>query len=240
MKLNQFTGYVRRCVDDYKMLEEGDVVAVGISGGKDSMALLAALKQLSHYHPSKFKLHALTVDTGFEGMDFSEIARYCEEIDVPYTIIKTDIKEIVFDIRKEDNPCSLCSKMRRAALNDKMKELGCNKLALGHHYDDAIETFMMSLLFEARISCFKPVTYMSRADVTQIRPMLYISEGTAVNLVRDLNLPVVPSTCPVDKESKRTEIRALIKTLKLQYPDIKNKIFGAMQRLPLDGWGVEK
>lgn len=238
MKLEQFAGYLRRCVDDYNMLVPGDRVAVGVSGGKDSIALLAGLSHLKLYHPSRFELFAVTIDMGFPDMDFAPVAEWCERHDIPYTIIKTDIREIVFDVRREDNPCSLCSKMRRGALNDAIKELGCNKLALGHHFDDALETFMMSLLFEGRLNCFKPVTYMSRADVTQIRPMLYLGEGSAENLVSELGLPVIPTTCPEDKESSRAEIKALIARLSEQYPDLKSRVFGAMQRLPLDGWGI--
>ncbi len=239
MKLNQFTGYIRRCVDDYRMLEPGDRVAVGVSGGKDSMALLVGMHQLRRYHPSRFQMEAVTIDMGFGGMDFAPVEALCEELEIPYTRLKTDIREIVFDVRREENPCSLCSKMRRGALNDLVVAHGCNKLALGHHFDDAIETFLMSLLFEGRINCFRPVTFMSRAGVTQIRPMLYLGEGTIANLVRDLNLPLVPTTCPEDKESKRAEIKGLIARLSQDYPDLKNKVFGAMQRLPLDGWGVE-
>lgn len=237
MNLDQFTGYVRRCADDYGMLQSGDRVAVGVSGGKDSLALLAALAHLRRYHPSGFALEAVTVDMGFPGMDFTPVAELCASLDVPYTRIETDIREIVFDVRKEENPCSLCSKMRRGALNDAALARGCNKLALGHHFDDAVETFLMSLVFEGQLSCFKPVTFMSRAGVTQIRPLLYLGEGTVANLAQRLALPVVPTTCPEDKTSKRAEIKALIASLSKQYPDLKSKVFGAMQRLPLDGWG---
>ena len=229
MDLNRFTGYVRRCADDYGMLRPGDRVAVGVSGGKDSMALLAALRQLQRYHPSNFALEAVTIDMGFPGMDFSPVASWCAEQGVAYTII-------VFDARQEDNPCSLCSKMRRGALNDAIKERGCNKLALGHHFDDAVETFLMNLLFTGQIGCFKPSTYMSRADVTQIRPLLYLGEGSIASFVREMGLPLVPTTCPEDKESKREEIKSLIARLSADYPDLKSKVFGAMQRLPLDGW----
>lgn len=238
MTLEKFTGYVRRCVDDYGMLLPGDRVAVGMSGGKDSVALLVALAKLRIYHPSKFDLEAITIDAGFEGMDFAPITALCAALDVPYTIVKTDIREVVFDIRHEENPCSLCSKLRRGALNDTVKQRGCNKLALGHHFDDAVETFMMSLLFEGRLSCFKPSTYMSRSGVMQIRPLLYVGEGSVVNLVRELNLPVVSSNCPEDKHTKREEIKTLLTRLSSEYPDMKSKVFGAMQRLPLDGWGV--
>ncbi len=237
MELDRFTGYVRRCADDYGMLVPGDRVAVGVSGGKDSMALLAALTHLRRYHPSHFALEAITIDMGFPGMDFAPVSAWCAEHDVPHTIVKTDIREIVFDARQEENPCSLCSKMRRGALNDAIKARGCNKLALGHHFDDAVETFLMNLLFTGQLGCFKPSTYMSRADVTQIRPMLYIGEGSIVSFVREMGLPMVPTTCPEDKESKRAEIKALIARLSAEYPDLKSKVFGAMQRLPLDGWG---
>lgn len=237
--LNEFTGLVRRCVDDYHEIEEGDRIAVGISGGKDSLVMLMALRHLQTFYPKRFELTALTIEIGFPDMVFSPVAALCREIGVPYHSIKTDIREIVFDIRHEDNPCSLCSKMRRGALNTAMKELGCNKLALGHHFDDAVETFMMSLLFEGRLNCFKPVTYMSRADVTQIRPMLYAGELRIANLAAQLSLPVIRNTCPEDTGSNRAEIKALLKSLSQTYPDLKSKVFGAMQRLPLDGWAPD-
>ena len=234
--MQHILGLVRRCVEDYNMIEAGETVAVGVSGGKDSLLTLTALARLRAFYPVAFQVHAITLETGTPGMCFDAVADLCRELEVPYTIIKTDIREVVFDIRKEENPCSLCSKMRRGALNDAIKARGCNKLALGHHFDDAVETFLMSLVFEGRLSCFKPKTYMSRADVTQIRPMLYLGEGTVRNLVDSLGLPVVPTTCPEDKESKRAEVKALIATLSEQYPDLRDKVFGAMQRLPLEGW----
>ena len=235
--LNAFTGVVRRCVDDYGMIEAGDRIAVGISGGKDSLVLLSALSYLRRYYPAPYELEAITIDGGFPDMDFSGVAGLCRELEVPYTLIPTDIREIVFDAREEDNPCSLCSKMRRGALNTAVKEHGCNKLALGHHFDDAVETFMMSLVFEGRLNCFKPVTYMSRSDVTQIRPLLYIGELRSAKLAESLALPVVKSTCPMDRTSKRQEVKDLLNALSRTYPDVRSKIFGAMQRLPLDGWG---
>ena len=236
--LNAFTGIVRRAVDDYGMIEAGDRIAVGVSGGKDSMVLLAAMKHLQTYYPKPFELAALTIEIGFPDMDYGPVAEYCKSLDIPYVQIKTDIREIVFDIRKESNPCSLCAKMRRGALNTAMKEHGFNKLALGHHFDDAVETFMMSLLFEGRLNCFKPVTYMSRMDVTQIRPMVYAGELRIANLAESLGLPVVHNTCPEDESSKRAEIKGLLADMAKTYPDLKTKVFGAMQRLPLDGWGV--
>lgn len=234
--LNDFTGCVRRAVDDYGMINEGDRVAVGVSGGKDSMLLLAALRQLQSYYPKRFELGAITIELGFEGMDFTPVKRFCEERGIEYTCVKTDIKEVVFDVRQEDNPCSLCAKMRRGALNNTLRERGMNKLALGHHFDDAVETFMMSLLFEGRLSCFQPVTYLDRSGVTQIRPLIYAGEQCIANLAAALELPIVENPCPQDKTSKRYEIKQLLKSMCGEYPDMKTKVFGAMQRLPLPGW----
>ena len=234
--LNAFTGVVRRCVDDYGMISPGDRIAVGISGGKDSLVLLAALAYLRRYYPAPFELEGITIDTGFPGMDFSGVEKMCEELGVPYTRVPTDIREIVFDARQEENPCSLCSKMRRGALNTTMKEHGCNKLALGHHFDDAVETFLLSLVYEGRISCFQPVTHMTRTGVDQIRPMLYAGEGRIANLAKALELPIVENPCPEDRGSKRYEIKQFIRTMSQTYPDLRSKVFGAIQRAPLDGW----
>ena len=238
--LNRFTSIVRKGVDEYNMIQPGDRIAVGVSGGKDSMLLLRAMKHLQIYYPKSFELMALTIEMGFEGMDFDPVQRMCDEIGVEYVRIKTDIKEVVFDVRQEENPCSLCSKMRRGAINTAMREHGCNKLALGHHFDDAVETFLMSLMFEGRISCFKPVTYMSRADVWQIRPMIYASEDKVAAVARELGLPIVENPCPADTGSKRYEIKQLIRQLETQFPDLRSKVFGSMQRLPLEGWEPTK
>ena len=234
--LNEFTGTVRRAVDDYDMIQEGDRVAVGVSGGKDSMLLLLALNHLKSFYPKPFELSAVTIELGFEGMDFTPVKDMCAQLNIPYACLKTDIKEIVFDVRREDNPCSLCAKMRRGALNDYLRENGIGKLALGHHFDDAVETFMMSLLFEGRISCFRPVTYLDRSGITQIRPLVYCGEQKIANLAAQLNVPVVENPCPQDKASKRWEIKQMLKTMSADYPDMKSKIFGAMQRQPLPGW----
>ena len=236
--LNEFSGTVRRAVDDYHMISEGDRIAVGISGGKDSMLLLAVMNHLRTYYPIPFSLEAITIELGFEGMDFTPVQQFCDELGVPYTCLKTDIKEIVFDVRKEDNPCSLCSKMRRGAINDAITQRGIHKLALGHHFDDAVETFMMSLLFEGRISCFRPVTFLDRSGVTQIRPLVYAGEKKIANLAAELQLPIVENPCPEDKTSKRYEIKKLLAQMSQDYPDLKSKIFGAMQRMPLPGCGI--
>ena len=238
--LQKFTGLIRRCVDDYRMIDEGDTVAVGVSGGKDSLSLLVGLAELRRYYPKRFGLHAVTLDMGFPDMDFSPVAELCRSLDVPYTVRRSEVQSIIFEKRQEKNPCALCAKMRRGALHDTMSELGIKKIALGHHFDDAVETFMLSLFYEGRISCFQPVTYMSRSGVTQIRPMLYIGEGTVAGVARRLSLPVVENSCPMDGKSRREEIKSLVKSLSAQYPDLKTKVFGAMQRLPLDGWEPEE
>ena len=233
--MQKLMGLVRRCVEDYEMIEDGDKIAVGISGGKDSLVLLRLLAALRSYHNKKFTLQAITIDMGL-GMDYSGIEEMCQELDVPYTIIKTEIGPIIFDYRKEKNPCSMCSKMRRGALNQALLDLDCNKLALGHHFDDAVETFMMSLIYEGRISCFQPVTHLDRTGVIQIRPMLYIHEKTVASFAQRENLPVLQNRCPVDKHTKREEIKDLIFSLAKDYPDLKERIFGAMQRYPLAAW----
>ena len=238
--LNEFTGTVRRAVDDYHMIQDGDRIAVGVSGGKDSLLLLVALKHLQSFYPIRFELEGITIELGFEGMDFSPVAEMCRSLDIPYTLLKTDIKEVVFDVRKESNPCSLCAKMRRGAINGAITERGITKLALGHHFDDAVETFLMSLLYEGRISCFRPVTYLDRSGVTQIRPLIYAGEQKIANVAKALALPVVENPCPQDRTSKRWEIKQLLTTLSENYPDSKSKIFGAMQRFPLDGWAPDE
>ncbi len=233
--MQKLVGLLRRCVDDYDMIHEGDKIAVGVSGGKDSLVLLVLLAALKQYFNKPFELEAITIDMGL-GMDYSPIQALCDKWNVPYTIIKTEIAPIIFDHRKEKNPCSMCSKMRRGALNQAILDKGFNKLALGHHYDDAVETFMMSLLFEGRISCFQPVTNLDRTGIIQIRPMLYIHEKTVDNFAKRQELPVIENRCPVDKTTKREEVKQLIFNLAQTYPDLKERIFGAMQRYPLAEW----
>ena len=233
--MQKLIGLVRRCVEDYKMIEEGDRIAVGVSGGKDSLALLVFLAELRKYNHKSFYLEAITIDMGL-GMDYTPIEALCDRLEVPYTIVKTEIGPVIFDYRKEKNPCSMCAKMRRGALNQALLDRGLNKLALGHHYDDAVETFFMNLMFEGRIGCFQPVTNLDRTGVIQIRPMLYIHERTVDNFASRYELPVIENRCPVDKETKRTEIKELIFELSARYPDLKERIFGAMQRYPLPEW----
>ena len=217
------------------MILPGDKIGVGVSGGKDSLALLVFLAELRKYNSNPFTLEAITVDMGL-GMDYSRIEKLCNDLGVPFHLVKTEIGPIIFDHRKEKNPCSMCAKMRRGALNQALLDSGLNKLALGHHYDDAVETFLMSLIYEGRISCFQPVTDLDRTGIIQIRPMLYIHEQTINNFVTRNELPVLENRCPVDKQTKREEIKKLVFELSATYPDLKERIFGAMQRLPLPEW----
>jgi tRNA(Ile)-lysidine synthase TilS/MesJ len=220
------------------MISDGETIAIGVSGGKDSLSLLCALASLRDYYPKHFNIHAFTLDLGFSGADFSLVIKLCEELQVPFTLRQTDIAQVIFDERDEKNPCSLCAKMRRGALSNMILEFGIKKIALGHHYDDAIETFLMSLLFEGRLHCFQPVTYLDRTDTTQIRPMLYVSEAAIIDFAESNSLPVIHNPCPMNGVSKRDEIKALLKSLTVTYPDLRSKLFGAMQRLPLKGWQV--
>lgn len=233
--MQKLIGLVRRCVEDYNMISAGDRIGVGVSGGKDSLALMVFLAELRKYNHNPFEIEAITIDMGL-GMDYSGIARLCKDLDVPFTLVKTEIGPIIFDYRKEKNPCSMCSKMRRGALNQALLDRGLTKLALGHHYDDAVETFVMSLIYEGRISCFQPVTDLDRTGIIQIRPMLYIHEKTIDSFASRHKLPVLDNRCPVDKHTKREEIKDLVYELSARYPDLKERIFGAMQRFPLPEW----
>lgn len=231
---------IRRCVDDYNMINPGDRIAVGVSTGKDSLSLLWSLAQMRRFYPIPYELKAITLDMDAGSTDFSSVTAFCNSLDVEHIIIPTNIRSIVFDIRNETNPCSLCAKMRRGGVNDAAISNGCHKVALGHHFDDAVETFMMSLLFEGRIACFQPVTYLDRTDVTVIRPMLYVEESMIKQAVEPLKLPVIESTCPIDGQTKRQEVKLLLEELSVAYPDIKSKVFGAMSRFPLKGWEEHK
>ena len=239
--MNKILSLTRRCVEDYEMIQPDDRIAVGVSGGKDSLILLVALAKLREFYPAPFTVEALTLDMGAAegrpGMDFSPIADLCRELEVPYTILNSEIQHIIFDIRREKNPCSMCAKMRRGALHGAMQERGLTKIALGHHYDDAIETFYMSLIFEGRLSSFQPVTYLDRTGITQIRPLLYCGENLIRHTAQRLQLPVVKNPCPADGSTKRQEIKELLYELQGRYPGLKARTFGAMQRLPLPAWG---
>ena len=234
--MQRILSLVRRCVEDYQMIAAGETVAVGVSGGKDSVLTLAALARLRAFYPKPFQLEAVTVDGGVPGMDFTPIAQLCRELEVPYQIVPAPIYQVVFQQRREKNPCSLCAKFRRGALSTALTERGLCKVALGHHFDDAVETMLMSLFIEGRISCFQPVTYLDRTGVTQIRPLLYVEEREVRGAVRRLGLPVVENPCPANGFTKREEVKAGLLALERQHPGIKKRIFGAIQRYPLYGW----
>ena len=234
--MQQLLGRVRRCIEDYRMIEAGDRIAVGVSGGKDSLVTLLVLARLRRFLPTSFTLEAITLEMGMPEMDYTPVAQLCEELEVPYTRINVPVYEILFEERKEKNPCSLCAKLRRGSLNTALTERGISKIALGHHYDDAVETLMMNLLFEGRIGCFQPVTFLDRTGVTQIRPLLYCHEDEIQRIANREKLPIVHNTCPIDGHSRRQEVKELLASMEKTYPDLKQKIFGAMQRYPLYGW----
>ena len=238
--MEHLTSLVRRCVEDYDMIQEGDRIDVGISGGKDSLALLCSLASLRRYYPKRFTLAAITIGIGFEDMDFSGVRELCRRLDVDYIYVESDIRHVVFDVKQEKNPCSLCVKMRKGLLNDTLIANGITKVAFGHHMDDAVETYLMSLIYEGRISCFRPVTFMDRSGVTQIRPMLYADEAMTASVARRYSLPVVKNTCPMDGVSKRQDVKELIEKLSLEQKDFKPKVFRAIQRFPMPGWEVVK
>ncbi len=238
--MRKLLSYMRRAIEDYHMIEDGDRIAVGVSGGKDSVALLLALHELQRFYPKKFELIGITLDMGFDGFDTVPLQKLCADHEIPYFVEKTNFKEIIFDIRKESNPCSLCSKMRRGALNDLAKAHGCNKIALGHHYDDVIETFFLCLLYEGRIGCFSPVTYLSRADVHQIRPLIYTPEKDIYSVVRRLQLPIVAHSCPADGKTTRQDMKNMLQSLNKENRGVKKRVFGALIRSGIDGWGHQE
>ena len=228
MKAQKLYSYVRRAISDYDMIKTGDKIAVGISGGKDSLALLYALSGLKHFYPEKFDIVALTVDLKFGIQDFTKIKQFCDGLNVEYHVIETDIANIVFNERGETNPCSLCAKMRKGALNDKAKELGCNKIAYAHHKDDLIETMFLSLIYEGRFHCFSPVTYLDRMDLTVIRPLMYVPELDVIGFSHKYELPVAKSNCPVDGHTKREYVKNLVKSLEQENPGCKQRFFRAI------------
>lgn len=243
--LKRLLSFARRACDDYGMIEDGDVVAVGLSGGKDSLALLYALSDLRRFYPKKFRLMAITIDMQFDSIgreksDFSGVEALCRELDIEYRIEKSDIAKIVFDVRKESNPCSLCAKMRRGALCDAAKKYGANKVALGHHFDDAVQTFMLNLFYEGRIGCFSPVSFLDRSGITVIRPLIYAQEKDLRYFASSCELPVVESSCPANKNTEREEMKNLLARLERENKGLRHRIFGAMQRSGIDGYKESK
>lgn len=229
---------MRAAMEKYDMIQDGDRIAVGLSGGKDSVALLAALAEMRRFYPAEFELVAITVDMRFDSVDtdYSVFEEFCKKINVPYVVKRTELADIIFNIRQESNPCSLCAKMRRGILHDIAIENGCNKVALGHHMDDAVETFFMNLLKGGNISSFFPVTYMSRKNLYIIRPMVLASESLVAGAVKHNTLPVMKSKCPMDKTSEREKTKELVRNLNKEYPQVREKVIGALQRRGLDNW----
>ena len=238
MKLQQLLSRVRKAIDDYHMIEAGDKIAVGISGGKDSLTLLDAMNSLRFFYPQPFELCAITVDLGFHNIQFDKIKSLCTEKNIPYRVVETDISQIIFEDRKETNPCSLCAKMRKGALNTVAKEMGCNKIAYAHHMDDIVETMMMSLIFEGRFHTFAPVTYLDRMDLTVIRPLAYVKEAEVIGYANKYDLPIIKSPCPADGYTKRQYIKDLLANLNAENPGIKSRMFTAIQGGNLQGWKI--
>ena len=230
---------VRAAIDKYNMIEDNDKIAVCLSGGKDSTFLLYALSHIQKFYPKKFSLIAITVDPCFNSAntDFSAITELCDKLNVPYIIKRTELAEIIFNVRKESNPCSLCARMRRGLLHDTAKHEGCNKIALGHHFDDAVETFFMNLFNCGNLSCFSPKSYLSRKDLFMIRPLIFCDEKKITMNVNKLSLPVIKSPCPADGHTNRESTKQLINSLQYDYKDLRKKVIGAMQRANISDWG---
>lgn len=236
MRLQQLYSYTRRAIDDYQMIEEGDTIAVGISGGKDSLTLLYALHGLRRFYPKKFDLMAITVNLGYKDFDVTKLVNLCNQLDIPYKIIETEIADIVFHKNPQENPCSLCAKLRKGALNEAAKELGCNKVAYAHHRDDMVETMMLSLLYEGRFHSFSPKTYLDRTGLTVIRPLMYLAEADVIGFKNKMNLPVVKNPCPVDGFTKRQYAKDLLRQLNLENPGTKDRMFHAILHGNIPGW----
>lgn len=229
---------MRNAIDTYNMIEENDRIAVGVSGGKDSLVLLFGLSIIKNYYPKKFDIVAITLDPCFENKDsdFSAIEDFCKTLNVEYHIKRTGLYNVVFENRQEKNPCSLCARMRRGILHDMAKAYGCNKIALGHHKDDAAETVIMNLFQGGTFSCFSPVTYLSNKNITMIRPMIHLEERDVLNACKRNELPITKSNCPVDKETTREDTKKLIKSLECDYPSLKNKIINALKKDNISNW----
>ena len=236
MTLKRLLSNVRRALDNYQMIDDGDRIAVGVSGGKDSLTLLCALGELRRFYPKHFELSAVTVDLGFNNMKLDEVSALCKRLDVPYKVVGTETARIVFKERREKNPCSLCAKLRKGALNQALKDMGCNKVAYAHHKDDVVETMLMSLIYEGRFHTFSPVTYLDKSGITVIRPLLYMSEADVIGFQNKYNLPVVKSSCPADGHTKREYVKQLLRQLNLENPGVKNRMFTAIEQRDRKGW----
>ena len=236
MDLQKLYSYTRKAIYEYNMIEDGDKIAIGISGGKDSLTLLYALAGLRRFYPKKYELVAITVKLGLENMDFTPVKELCDKLEVPYYTVDTEIYQIIFEARKESNPCSLCAKMRKAAFNEKALELGCNKFAYAHHRDDLIETFYMSLMYEGRIHTFSPVTYMDKSGLTLIRPLMLIPEYAIKSFSKRYELPIVKNQCPADGYTKRQYIKDMLHNLSKENPGLAEHSFTAITNANLEDW----
>lgn len=234
--MQKILGYLRKAIEHYHMIDEGDKIAVGLSGGKDSITLLMGLKALQRFYPKKFEIVAISVNPNFEFFNSDFLKNTCERIGVPYIESSSNIKEIVFDIRKEKNPCSLCANLRRGILNSTAIEQGCNKLALGHNEDDVLETFFLNLLYAGNISTFAPISYMDRSQITLIRPLIYAPEKDIRSFIKRSGIEVMPKACPMDGISKREDMKQLIYQFSLKIPSIRANIMGAIKRAHINGW----
>lgn len=237
--MEQLVGKMRAAMQRYRMVEEGAKIAVAVSGGKDSLALLWGMAKLSRYKSSGFSIVAITADPCFGGVqtDYAAVEAVCREWGVPYTVRRTALGTVIFEQRKEQNPCSLCARMRRGILHNMALEAGCNAIALGHHWDDAVETFFLNLIYGGKIGCFAPKSYLSRKKLWMLRPMVFCREEEIAALARRENLPVVKSRCPADGDTARQSMKELVRTLERDYPGLRTRVLGAMQRAGIDGWG---
>lgn len=236
MKEFNFNGAVQKAIFDYDMIADGDKIAVGVSGGKDSLALLTSLARIRPYSPVKYELFAVTLDLGLEKTDFSGVQALCDGLGIPFSLEETRIGDIIFNVRKEESPCSLCANLRRGALNNKAVSLGCNKVALGHHRDDAIETMSMSLFYEGRFHCFSPVTYLSRKNIHVIRPLIYVKESQVVDYCSEFDLKIVKSPCPATGTTNRARIKEMLDAMERENPGVRELLFGSIKRAGICGW----
>lgn len=237
--MQRILSYMRKAIDEYNMIEEGDKIAVALSGGKDSTTMLMGLKNLQRFYPKKFEIMGITINPGFEGFDTSNLKKLCESLEIKYIEVESHAKEIIFDIRKEKNPCSLCANLRRGILNSTAKEYGCNKIALGHNEDDVMETFLLNLLYAGSINTFAPVSYMDRSEMTLIRPLIYAPEKYIRSFVRKNNIEIMPKVCPMDGNSKREDMKKLIQEFKQEIPTIRANLTGAIKRSTIKGWNLK-
>lgn len=240
MELQRLYSFTRRAIDQYAMISDNDKIAIGISGGKDSLTLLYALSGIKRFYPHKYSIEAISVDLGFGIQDFNEIHNLCSKLDVSLHIVKTDINQIVFNDRKESNPCSLCAKMRKGALNEKALELGCNKIAYAHHKDDIVETMLLSLIYEGRFHSFSPITFLDRTGLMVIRPLMLLDESNIIGFQHKYSLPVAKNPCPADGHTKREYVKRLLKQLNDENPGVKERMFRAILDGNIPGWPERK